>query len=314
MHANPELCVDLAWASAWGGGRPDRVAEWLDVAEPQLSDDSPALLGWHDTRSAAAYIRATTVEAWRGGVDGALAEARRAIALEVDPGQRGYANARVALGRVLLGAGQPDEAARVLAEAWEIPVAASMTPVNRMQAGGALVAAWVAVGELERARRLCRSLAPAADELERGWGSAAAAALTLLRTAQGLLAHADGDLATACQVLSHDVELTAPGVITPTWSPRWPRRPRPNWPPDARRSPGRCSTKPTRRRPRGPCCRRRRMRCGPQRRGSAARWCATRDGPGKCSSRSSPTASWRSCALCKGHSPGGRSAPSSASR
>ncbi len=68
VHADPVLCVGLAWASAWGGGRPDRVGEWLDIAAPQLADATPALLGWHDTRAAAAYIWATTVEAWWGGV------------------------------------------------------------------------------------------------------------------------------------------------------------------------------------------------------------------------------------------------------
>jgi len=207
VHADPVLCVDLAWASAWGGGRPDRVGEWLDVAEPQLADDTPALLGWHDTRAAAAFIRATTVEAWRGGVEGALAEARRAIELEVDPAERGYAMSRVALGRVLLGAGRPAEAADVLAAAWAMPVATAMSPVNRMQTGGALAGAWVATGELERARRLCRTLAPAAAELENAWGDACAPALTLLRTAEGQLAAAEGNAATARGVLTRAVEL-----------------------------------------------------------------------------------------------------------
>ncbi len=98
VRADPLLCVDLAWAAAWGGGRPDKVREWLDAAEPLLGPDTPALEGWHSTTSAAAFLRATTVEAWTDGVEGALADARRAIALEVDPEERGYALARVALG------------------------------------------------------------------------------------------------------------------------------------------------------------------------------------------------------------------------
>ena len=207
VHADPLLCVDLAWAASWGGRRPDQVAAWLDVAEPRLTADVPALGGWHDTRSAAAYIRGTTVEAWRGGVEGALADARRAIELEVDPAERGYALARVALGRVLLGAGRPAEAAEVLAEAWALPVLATTSPVNRMQAAGALAGAWVAAGELGRARRLCRELAPAADELERDWGEASAPALTLLRTAAGQLAHAEGDVAAARAGLARAVAL-----------------------------------------------------------------------------------------------------------
>ena len=207
VHADPVLCVDLAWASAWGGGRPERVGEWLDVAGPQLTDATPALFGWHDTRSAAAYIRATTVEAWRGGVEGALAEARRAIERESDPDERGYAMSRVALGRVLLGAGRPAEAADVLAEAWALPVATGMSPVNRMQAAGSLAGAWVAIGELGQARRLCRAVAPVAAELEHVWGDACAPALTLLRTAEGQLASAEGDAAAARAVLRRAVEL-----------------------------------------------------------------------------------------------------------
>jgi LuxR family maltose regulon positive regulatory protein len=207
VHADPVLCVDLAWASAWGGGRPDRVGEWLDIAEPQLTADTPALFGWHDTRSAAAFIRATTVEAWRGGVEGALAEARRAIELEADPAERGYAMSRIALGRVLLGAGRAGEAADVLAQAWAMPVATAMSPVNRMQAAGALVGAWVATGDLERARRLCRAVEPAAAELDGAWGDASAPALTLLRTAEGQLASAEGDAAAARVVLRRAVEL-----------------------------------------------------------------------------------------------------------
>lgn len=206
-HADPVLCVDLAWAAAWGGGRPDKVAGWLDAAEPLLGPDTPALEGWHSTVSAAAFIRATTVEAWSGGVEGALADARRAIELEVDPAERGYALARVALGRVLLGAGRADEAAEVLSEAWELPLIPLTSPVLRMQAAGALVTALLRTGEHGRARRVHREIATAADELEATWGDASAPALTLLRTAEGQVAQVCGDLPTARRVLGRAVEL-----------------------------------------------------------------------------------------------------------
>ena len=206
-HADPLLCVDLAWASAWGGGRPDKVRDWLAVAEPLLGPDTPALDGWHSTASAAAFLRATTVEAWTGGVEGALADARRAIELEVDPAERGYALARVALGRVLLGAGRADDAVDVLSEAWELPLIRVTSPVLRMQAVGALLTALLRTGEHGRARRLCREFAAAADDLETTWGDASAPALTLFRTAEGQLAQAYGDLPTARRVLDRAVEL-----------------------------------------------------------------------------------------------------------
>ena len=207
VRADPMLCVYLAWAATWGGGRPDLVAGLLAAAEPNLTPDVPGREGWHDARSAAAYLRATTVEAWRGGIEGALADARRAIEWETDPAERGYAMARIALGRVLLGAGRPAEAAPLLAEAWELPGTASTSVVNRMQAAGALVDAWLQIGEFERARRLSQQLASAADELERDWGNAAAPALTLLRTAEGQLARARGDLSTAQGLLVRAIGL-----------------------------------------------------------------------------------------------------------
>ena len=78
VHANPELCVDLAWASAWGGGRPDRVAEWLDVAEPQLSHDSPAL----SAGTTPGPLRSTSARRpWRPGAAGSMARSPR-------PGER----------------------------------------------------------------------------------------------------------------------------------------------------------------------------------------------------------------------------------
>ena len=207
VRADPMLCVYLAWAAAWGGGRPDLVASWLAAAEPNLAPDVPWNEGWHDARSAAAYIRATTVEAWRGGIEGALADARRAIELETDPAERGYAMARIALGRVLLGAGRPAEATAVLAEAWELPGTATTSPVNRMQTAGALVDALVQIGELARARRLSQQLASSADELERSWGDASAPALTMLRTAEGQLARALGDLPAAHGLLVRAIGL-----------------------------------------------------------------------------------------------------------
>ena len=117
------------------------MREWLEAAEPSLGPDTPMLEGWHSAAAAAAFIGATTVEAWTGGVEGALVDARRAIELEVDPAQRGYALARVALGRVLLGAGRAEEAAAVLSEAWRLPLIRLTSPVLRMQTAGELVAA-----------------------------------------------------------------------------------------------------------------------------------------------------------------------------
>ena len=140
VHADPGLCVDRAWASAWVGGRPDRVGEWLDVAEPQLTDDSPTLLNWHDIRSAATDIRATTVEAWRAGWRARSPRpngrsSSRSTRPNAATSWRGWGSAGCCSAR-------DDPPRPRLAEAWEMPLAASTSPSNRMQAGGTPAGAW----------------------------------------------------------------------------------------------------------------------------------------------------------------------------
>ena len=205
-RADPVLCMAMAGTAAMTG-QADRVRDWLVAAEPQLTPDTPPLDGWHSMAAAAAAIRSSVEQAWTSDIDGAIADARRAIELETDPGSRGYAIVRVALGRALFGAGRHEEAALTLIEAWRLPQLAIVTPVLRLQAAGMAAIALVRAGGQQRARELIAEVAGLAEQLERAWGDAVGPALTLLRTAEGQLAVAAGDPATACAVLTRAVEL-----------------------------------------------------------------------------------------------------------
>ena len=114
--ADPVLCMAMAGTAAMTG-QDDRVRGWLDAAEPRLTPSTPPLDGWHSMAAAAAAIRSSVEQAWTDGVDGAIADARRAIELETDPGSRGFAIVRVALGRALFAAGRYEEAVDSLIEA-----------------------------------------------------------------------------------------------------------------------------------------------------------------------------------------------------
>ena len=188
-------------------GRADQVRDWLDAAEPMLTADTPPLDGWHSMAASAAAIRSAVEQAWTNGVEGAIADARRAVELETDPTSRGYAVVRVALGRALFGAGRDEEAAEQLLAAWRLPQLAVTTPILRLQAAGATAIALVRTGRTDRARAVLQEVAGTAAELERAWGDAVGPALTLLRTAEGQLALTTGDMGTARVVLARAAEL-----------------------------------------------------------------------------------------------------------
>jgi LuxR family transcriptional regulator, maltose regulon positive regulatory protein len=205
-HTHPGLCVALAWAAALTG-QVDLVRPWLDAAEPNLTDQSPPLHGWRSLRAAARNVRAISGHLGDRDSTGAIADAEEAVALETDPALAGCAVARMTLGRVLLAAGEPEAAVEVLGAALRVPGMARAPGIVRLQAAGALASALLDVGRVARAHRVCRDVAGAADILEARWGDATGPVLTLLRTAEGRVAYAHGDVTAARALLTRAVAL-----------------------------------------------------------------------------------------------------------
>ncbi len=200
VRADPRLGISLA-AAAGFTGRLDRVAAFLDAAEPALTDDAVPPVGWRSARAAALTLRTVYVDPT--GVDAA----RAAVALESDPTRQGWVIARIALGSVLSGLGHDDEAVRVLTEAMERAAAVDLPAFTRIQATGLLAVALFNAGRADDVRGLLPAALPGAAAMEDALGAAAAPAVAYLRLAEGLLARADGDVPRAKTVLAHAADL-----------------------------------------------------------------------------------------------------------
>jgi LuxR family maltose regulon positive regulatory protein len=202
---HPDLCVSLAWAAALTG-QVELVRPWLEAAEPALRDESRPLHGWTSMRAAARTVRAMSGYVGKPDRTAAIADAEEAVSLETDPAVTGCAVARMALGRVLQDAGEPEAAVEVLGAVMRSPVAG--TPgILRLQAAGALASALLDTDRTAAADRVCRDMTAAADALEAQWGDAAGPALTLLRTARGRAAYARGEIADSRGQLTRAVAL-----------------------------------------------------------------------------------------------------------
>jgi LuxR family transcriptional regulator, maltose regulon positive regulatory protein len=205
VAADPRLCVSLAWAAGLCGRR-ERVLPWLAAAERAMTADTPPLEGWRTLEAAAATLRAAGGDL-RGDVGALVAQAERAVALEPDPGTRGYVVSRVALGTALQGAQRYEDAAAVLTAAWSSPAARELPALLRLPTAGMLAGAHLRAGRLDVARRLCAAVAPEADEIERAWGDAAAPATAPLRFVEALLTFFAGDVPGARVQLRRAAEL-----------------------------------------------------------------------------------------------------------
>jgi LuxR family maltose regulon positive regulatory protein len=117
----------------------------------------------------------------------------------------------MALGRVLQDAGEPEAAVEVLGDALRLPVTAKAPGILRVQAAGALASALLDTGRVAEAQRVCQEMAAAADTLEAHWGDAAGSVLTLLRTAEGRVAYAHGEVRAASVLLTRAVALARRG-------------------------------------------------------------------------------------------------------
>ena len=205
-HQHPDLCVALAWAAALTG-QVELVRPWLDAAESMLTDQSRPLHGWHSLRAAARNVRAISGHVGESDRSAAIADAEESVALETDPTLAGSAVARMTLGRVLQAAGEPEAAVEVLAEAMRLPATSSAPIILRLQAAGAWACALLDIDRATEADRVCRSVAEAGGALEERWSDAAGPVLTLLRTAEGRVAHARGDIDDAVGMLGRAVDL-----------------------------------------------------------------------------------------------------------
>jgi LuxR family maltose regulon positive regulatory protein len=203
-HADPALCVSLAWAAAISG-RFARMGPWLDAAEKQ--PDGVAPVGWHDLRAAIATMRALQ-RLTEADVDRGVTCAESAVALESDPALPGYVLVRHLLGTAYLAGDRPSEAVVVLTEAWQTARRLDVPPLLSLQAACSLALAHLNAGSFEQARRVCLESASAvAAEIEE-WGDAAALGIARLYMVEGRLALRDGDLLAAQASLRRAVVLS----------------------------------------------------------------------------------------------------------
>lgn len=184
VERDPLLCLHLALAAGLSG-RPGRSAQWLAAAEPHIGADPDPVPGWRTVRAYADFIWA--VYGTTGDVEGALLHARRAVALETDPTMWGHVVALTCLGGELLGAGRIAESADVLQRAWDVPARRTVPPFFVLQAAGLLTLALVQLGEIARAQNVLVDVRATATAAEQDWGDGAAAALAMLRLAEGRL-------------------------------------------------------------------------------------------------------------------------------
>jgi LuxR family maltose regulon positive regulatory protein len=205
---DPRVPVTMIFAAA-ASGRFDRVLHWLAVAEPLVTDDSPALPGWCSLRAALLTRRALFGYTGHGDLDAALVDARRAALLETDATLPGYAITRGTLGSMLMAGERFEEAVNVLEQAWRSPGRLQLPTPVALAAAGTLGLCLLRTERTDRARRVCEEFGPVAAAAEAAWGDAAAAAVAQLRIVQGRLARRDGDLGAACAQLRRAVELAA---------------------------------------------------------------------------------------------------------
>ena len=203
-HADPALCVTLAWATAIGG-EYSRMGRWLDAVEGRVDGGPP--MGWHDLSGAWATLRAVQRLA-EGAVEQALACAETAVARETDPAVPGYAMARHLLGTAYLAADRPSEAVPLLTEAWRAARALDGPPLLGLQAACSLALAQFNAGHFEQARQVCVEAAPAVAAVQQAWGDAAALGIARLLMVEGRLALRDGDVLGARVTLRRSVVLS----------------------------------------------------------------------------------------------------------
>jgi LuxR family transcriptional regulator, maltose regulon positive regulatory protein len=195
------------------------MAPWLDAAEPLISDESPALEGWHTLRGAAATMRAVEVGVARADAEAAVAAATLAVELESDPALAGYVVPRTVLGAMFSFSGRSEETVAVVDDAWDRARTLGLPPLLALQAASILAVALSETGRVDRLRRLFEDVRPAIQAAEDLWGTATAPGIARLRTVEGQLAHRDGDLATARILLQRAVVLArtfgeTPGLLT----------------------------------------------------------------------------------------------------
>jgi LuxR family transcriptional regulator, maltose regulon positive regulatory protein len=202
-ESDPHLCLDLAMAAGLSG-QAGRSIEWLTRAEPYIAADREPVPGWRTMR---AYADCTwAIYGTLDDVEAGLTYARRAVELETDPARWGHVVALNTLGGVLLAAGRISEAAEVLQRAWQVRVRRDLPPLMVLQTAGLLALAVTELGEPDRASAVCAAVRGMASEAERTWGEGAAAALAMVRLAEGRLTAAT-DPATAVTVLERAVQL-----------------------------------------------------------------------------------------------------------
>jgi LuxR family maltose regulon positive regulatory protein len=174
LRRDPLLCLVRAGLNTTLGRRLDDVEPWLAAAE--AAEPAGPIPGFGSSASSSVAIVRTRFRLHLGDVDGALASARQAAALEVDPDAAVEALIQLTLGEAELWAGETVAARRRLADA--IPMFRAVGEEPRACPAAALYALTAQTpDEAQRDGARALEAARATGLLENGYTAAAHIAL-----------------------------------------------------------------------------------------------------------------------------------------
>ena len=143
-----------------------------------------------------------------------LADGRRAVELEADPGLPGYVLARTALASAHMRAEEYADAVALLADAWRQPSRALLPTPALLQTAGLYALNLLQIGDTGGSLRVCEEVRETSDAVEAHWGDASAASVTWLRLVEGDIAYRSRDL-TVARALLRRTDRAGRGVGAP---------------------------------------------------------------------------------------------------
>ncbi|GAA2728154.1 helix-turn-helix transcriptional regulator [Cellulomonas aerilata] len=200
-----QVLLMLAYASALCG-RSDRVRALCDTAARSL-DAGVRIDGWHSALAGVLTMRAAYGRPGEDEAAAALADARLAVDLEVDPTEPGHVVALGALAAAQVRLDAYGDAAATLRTAWACDSRALLPTPVLLQTAGLYAMVLLHLDDVEHAHAVAREVAVTAARTQDAWGDAAAAALTWLRLAEGRIAYRRRDLDAATALLRRAVAL-----------------------------------------------------------------------------------------------------------
>lgn len=188
VRADARLAIAMASAAGFSG-RFDRVDALLDLAEGSMTDDVMPPPGWTTAAGAIDTLRAS----FGRGLDpsATVGAARRAVSLEGDPSQHGYAISRLTLGVMLAGVEAYADALPLLDDAWRRAISLNLPTFTQLLAAGVLRTAEGRLAYAQGRNADAGTVLERAAHLARGAAFPSQTARVLVALADTLLAAGD---------------------------------------------------------------------------------------------------------------------------